>query len=46
MPKYFKPCFIARFEKDSASLTLNTASNGKIIGVLCTKYNEIKPMKL
>jgi hypothetical protein len=46
MPKPIKQCFVARFEKDSASLTLNTASNGKVTGLLYIKYHEIKPMEL
>jgi hypothetical protein len=45
-PKAVKQCFVARFEKDSASLTLITASNGKITGLLYIKYHEIKPMEL
>ncbi len=44
--KSVKQCYMARFEKDSASLNLNTASNGKVTGRLYIKYHEIEPLAL
>jgi len=44
--KPVKQCYVSRFEKDSASLTINTASTGEITGQLFIKYHEIEPLTL
>ncbi|AMR29987.1 hypothetical protein A0256_00425 [Mucilaginibacter sp. PAMC 26640] len=41
-----KQCFVALFEKDSASLTLHNAPGGKVTGELYIKYHDIKEMAL
>ena len=41
-----KMCFVALFEKDSASLTLHNAPRGKVTGKLYIRYDEVKEMAL
>ncbi|MBD1392995.1 hypothetical protein [Mucilaginibacter glaciei] len=39
-------CFVALFEKDSASLTLHNAPDGKVTGKMYIRYGEIEEMAL